>query len=252
MFGLPSDSYGLVAALFAAAVATFGLLSMAAAGDWGKRHSSDFSAFAVGYLTYVVGFHLLPDSVHEPSDWRWVGIGVMVMLGVFALVTVVSQRGVSQRHLAIGFISILALATHSFFDGVLYEALFHDMSWSEALIAIPGLLLHKFPEGVVAFYLLKEGGLSSRRAVLYAFGASALTTIAGALATRITLGYIEKFDSGPLIGLSAGALLFIVFFDLMPHASHSRDRRGYLYAGIGVAVATAAVVLRTMIGHPDH
>lgn len=254
MPGLQPDQYGLAAAVFAAVIATCGLLSMAAAGDWGKRHAPDFSAFAVGYLAVIVLFHLAPDALHESANaWSWilagfVGLGFVSLALLFA-----SNTRISRRHLAIGFASIIALGTHSFFDGVLYEAIFHDMSWDRAAIAIPGLLLHKFPDGVIAYFLLKESGFDRPRAILFAFFASALTTVGGAyLASRtLSASLGASLDPGPLIGLATGALAYIVVAELMPHAAHVRERKGYLYAAIGIAVALTAVVLRQATGgHP--
>ena len=249
MFGLQPDQYGLAAAVFAAIVATFGLLSMAAAGDWGKRHAPDFSAFAVGYLAVIVLFHLAPEALHlSPNGSQWMIAGVIGLAGVNLALAVASNAPLSRRHLATGFVSILALGTHSFFDGVLYEAIFLDMHWEEAVIAIPGLLLHKFPDGVIAYFLLKESGFDRPRSIILAFFAAAFTTVCGALSASVALDMSvgESLDPGPLIGLATGALAYIVVVDLMPHASHVRERKGYLYAGVGIAVALAAVVLRQM------
>ena len=54
---------GMVASLVAACISTVGLVSMAFLGDWGRRNSAYFSAFAVGVLSVAVIFHLLPESL---------------------------------------------------------------------------------------------------------------------------------------------------------------------------------------------
>lgn len=245
--GLSPEHYGLAASAVAAVVATFGLLSMAAAGDWGKRHAPDFSAFAVGYLSVIVLFHFAPDAIELSKEaWRWMLAGFLGLAGVGFAVAVATNSSPLRGNLAVGFASILALGAHSFFDGVLYESIFNDMRWEQAIIAVPGLLLHKFPDGVIAYFLLKESGLDRPRAIIFAFVASALTTVVGSFVASSAFAFIDvdAFPKGPLLALSTGALAYIVLFDLMPHATRVADRKGYLYAGYGMVIALAAVVFR--------
>lgn len=246
MIGAGSDNLGLVAAMAAAAVGAAGLLTMAATGDWAKRRAPYFSAFSVGYLSVVVLFHLFPEAASLGTKGAlWVVIGFISLLGVsLALGFAAHGVAINRIHLAMGFVSVIALGTHSFFDGVLYESIFHDLPANQAIITVPGLLLHKFPEGVIAFFLLRDAGFSRWRSTLIAFFATAVTTPFGAWATQTSVGFLHGVGQGPLLGLSAGALAYIIVADLMPHAGQVPARGGYLYAGLGAAIATAAIVLR--------
>jgi zinc transporter ZupT len=247
VFGLSPDSYGVAAAVVAALVGTLGLLSMAATGNWGKTHAAHFSAFSVGYLTVAILFHLLPDTLTGMDlavGVRWVCAGFVALLVLGVLVRVFAQDGVKARNLAIGFASIIALGTHSFVDGLLYEAIFHDVDPKDASIAVAGLLLHEFPEGVIAYFLLKESGLGRSSSVFLAFLAASMTTILGSLAAKVVIVAVDPPDSGPLLALSAGALIYVVGLHLAPHAQHVPNRRGYVYASLGIAAALLAVILR--------
>ncbi len=233
---------GVLASLVAAGVSTVGLLSMAALGDWGKRNSAYFSAFAIGVLLVAVLFHLTPESLSYSKDaWKSIVGGFLGMSALgFGLKLLSHNRG---HGLAIGYASIMALGFHSFVDGLIYEATYHAEMFTGSL-ATAGLLLHEFPEGVIAYFLARDAGLNSARSAVWAFVAASLTTVAGAV---FASGYIENVQAlplGPLLGLTAGGLIYIMVFHLGPHASLTPNRRGYAMASGGVVVALAALVFR--------
>ncbi len=249
MFGISPDNYGLAAAGLAALVGTLGLLSMAATGAWGRSHAAHFSAFSVGYLTVAIGFHLIPETVERMGlleGGRWVLMGFIALTVFGFVVRIFAQDGVKASNLAIGYASIIALGTHSFVDGVLYEGIFHDIGPEAAAIAVAGLLLHEFPEGVIAYFLLKDSGQGRSSAVFLAFLASSMTTILGALGAKYAILAIKPPDSGPLLALSAGALIYVVALHLAPHARQVPNHRGYAYAALGISLAMGAVLLRLM------
>jgi zinc transporter ZupT len=235
---------GLLASIIAAGVSTAGLLSMAALGDWGRRNSAYFSAFAIGVLLVAVIFHLTPEALsYSPTAWKWMLIGFAVMLALGFGFRLFTRRSSSELGLAIGYASIIALGFHSFVDGLIYEATFHA-EWFTGWLATIGLLLHEFPEGVIAFFLAREAGLTRNMSVFWAFVAASLTTIAGAAAAGVFIENVEAIPFGPMLAVAAGGLLYIMIFHLGPHASLTPKKRGYLMASFGVAVAMAALVFR--------
>lgn len=250
VFGLSSDSYGIVAAALAALVGTLGLLSIAAAGEWGRKHAPHFSAFSVGYLTAVILFHLAPDAVRKlglVDGGLWMASGFVALFFVSLLARIYARDGVMARNVAIGFASIVALGTHSFVDGWLYEGIFHEVAPEDGSIAVLGLLLHEFPEGIIAYSLLISSGLSRSASAFLAFLLASLTTIFGALAAALTIGIFRPEGSGPLLAMSAGALIYVVGLHLAPHARQVPDRRGYVYVSLGVVFAVALIILRGFI-----
>ena len=69
---------------------------------------------------------------------------------------------------AIGYASIVALGFHSFVDGLIYEATYHAEVFTGSL-ATAGLLLHEFPEGIIAYFLARDAGLNQIRSIAWAF-----------------------------------------------------------------------------------
>jgi zinc transporter ZupT len=52
---------------------------------------------------------------------------------------------------------ILGIGFHSFVDGVIYSITFVAEIFTGALTAL-GMVLHEFPEGIIAFVHLQQGG----------------------------------------------------------------------------------------------
>ncbi|MBI1392537.1 MAG: hypothetical protein GC152_07330 [Alphaproteobacteria bacterium] len=250
MFGEWGISNGLAASGIAALVSALGLLSVWALGDWGRRTSSVFSAFAVGVLSIAVAFHLFPEAIEaDPTSWRF-GVGAFILMAVagFSL-RLAMHNGRStadapnEGALAFGFASLVALGFHSFVDGLVYSSSFHGDEYT-GWVATFGLLLHEFPEGAIAYFLIRDSGLARGWSVLVAFAASSATTIAGALVAEIVLTNPTPGVIGPLLGATSGALAYVIALHLGPHASLARRPNGYLAAALGVAVATAAEAIR--------
>ncbi len=217
---------------------------MAALGDWGRRNSAYFSAFAIGVLLVAVIFHLTPEALaYSPNAWRWGLAGFLVMFALGFGIRIFTRRSTDKLGLAIGYASIIALGFHSFVDGLIYEVTFHA-EWFTGGLATIGLLLHEFPEGVIAFFLAREAGLSRNSSVLWAFFAASVTTVAGAAVAGAFIENIHDIPFGPLLALAAGGLVYIMIFHLAPHASLTPRKRGYLMASIGVAIAMIALVFR--------
>lgn len=242
---------GLMASIIAAGVSTSGLLSMLAVGDWGRRNSAYFSAFAVGLLIVAVFFHLMPEALSEdPQAWRWLITGFVSITAFGVLLFMFSGARSNGRDVALGYASIIVLGAHSFMDGVFYKTTYVTDFFTGSISTV-SLLLHEFPEGVIAFSLLRQAGLQPATAAIWAFIAASLTTVVG---TLLGAYYLELYEVPPpvLLALTAGGLLYLIVFHLAPHAYLTPNRRGYLVAGIGAAIGLTAVILHHMFPEAAH
>ncbi len=229
-------------------MSTFGIFAMALFSQWAQRNSAYCSAFAVGLLTVGVLFHLIPEAVSlSRMAVTWVAVGFAVMI----LIAIAVQASVSRRPegaaLTFGYASIIALAAHSFLDGAVYAASFQEEAFT-GWLATGGLLFHEFPEGVIAYALLAQAGLPRIRAIILAFAAAAVTTVAGTIAAQSLFGLAAEPPIAAMLGAAAGALIYVLIVHLGPHATRTPNKRGYDIAMFGVAVGTAAIILQQMSG----
>ena len=249
MFGVLTQIDGLLASCVAALISTAGILTVAYFGETAEKNTSYFAAFAVGVLGVGVGLHLIPEALDTSLmsiAWVFGGFAVMVLVGMS--IQLAAGSGEESAALTFGYASIIALAFHSFLDGAIYSASFQGQAFT-GWITVSGLMLHEFPEGVIAFFLLLSAGLSKPRAIVLAFAAASLTTIAGTVAAYGLLHITT--ESPPMVimqGGAAGALIYVLIVHLAPHAAKAPDNKGYFYAQLGVAVAIAALIFKSMNG----
>ena len=248
MFGDVQIIHGLNASLVAAATSTAGILSVAAFGALAQRRSHYFSAFAVGLLTVSVFLHLLLEAYSLSSNalsWVAGGFTLMVLIGITVQLSV--SRRAEGAALTFGYASIIALAAHSFLDGIIYSSVFQAEPFT-GWLTIGGLLFHEFPEGVIAYFLLAEAGLGRLRSIILAFLAAAFTTIAGTVGGNILIEFANGIPLAAMLGGAAGALLYVLIFHLGPHAAKAEGRGGYFFAAFGVVIGAAAVIINVLNG----
>lgn len=248
MFGDEAIIHGLSASVTAAAITTIGLVAVAAFGDLVQRYSANFAAFAVGLLTVAVLFHLIPEALDTSMDSiAWIGTGFMVMAVIAIAVQAIVYRRADGPALTFGYASVIALAAHSFLDGVVYAVVFQDEPFT-GWLTTGGLLVHEFPEAVIAFYLLAHAGLSRIPAILVGFIAAGLTTVAGTIFANVLFALTMTPPLAAMYGGAAGALIFILIVHLGPQAVNVPNKKGYDVAQLGVIVGTAAIIFDCIAG----
>ncbi len=248
MFGDDFRYFGLIASLAAAGVSMVGVFAMSMFDDWAKRNSAYCSAFAVGLLSVSILFHLIPEALSLSRlalSWVAGGFAFMVLVGIAVQAAV--SRSAEGAALTFGYASIIGLAVHSFLDGGIYAASFQEEAFT-GWLATSGLMFHEFPEGVIAFALLAQAGLSRSRAILLAFAAAALTTISGSLVAYAIIGWVDTLPIAAMLGTAAGALIYVLIVHLGPHAAKTPNKLGYDIASAGVIVGTTAIMLESLSG----
>ena len=238
--------FGLIAAF----VTTIGLLAVALRSDWSLRHADLFGLVAAGMLTAIAFLHIVPEAFALSSAapiWLATGFfgGVLVHYTIKAVFA--EREGSALPSEAIT--PIVAIAIHSFIDGVIYAVTF-AASFSSGVFTAVGLILHEFPEGVIAFAILRRHGVSNRWSFIWAFLAAAATTPLGVLISGPIMFGLGEAVLGMLFALSAGLLLFVATGPLMAPLKDMQPSRGLAALSVGVVIAIALVTL-PLPGH-DH
>ncbi|MDP3880832.1 MAG: ZIP family metal transporter [bacterium] len=133
---------------------------------------------------------------------------------------------------------------HNIGDGILLAPVFIANIWL-GLVAAFGIFVHEFVQEISEFFVLKNAGYSNKKALKLNFLVSG-TILIGALGGF----YLSSFELlvAPLIGLAAGAFIYILLVDLIPQSvKHSHRERKYLHflvwtlAGVLLILAVNAV-----------
>ena len=237
--------FGLIAAF----VTTIALIAVAARGDWSARHSGLFALAAGGMLVTLSLLHITPEafalSRHAPG---LILTGFLGGLMLSFLVRVLFPEG-GEDGPAAAATPVMAIALHSFIDGIIYSVTF-AASFSSGVYAASSLLLHKFPEGIIAFAILRHHGFGNSRSFLLAFLAAAATTPLGVISSVPFMYGLGAEAVGNLFAISAGLLLYVATGPLMEPLKEEPPVRSFLSLGGGVLIAVVIAVLP--IHGPDH
>ncbi|MCW2927338.1 MAG: Zinc transporter, family [Thermoleophilia bacterium] len=132
---------------------------------------------------------------------------------------------------------LIGLALHNFTDGVVIGAS-HEVSDTAAAGVAGGIVLHQLPVGLSFAAVLLASGIGVRRMRRNALFVALLIPV-GAL-TVLAAPHPSGTQLGSLIGVAAGAIIYIATGHLLPEA-HSEERRP------GVAIAFAAALLGSVL-----
>ena len=118
-----------------------------------------------------------------------------------------------------GVVMACAIALHNVPEGMTIGASYasnNGVMGSAALILAVLIGLHNIPEGMAVSVPLISGGMSKPKAVLLT-ALSGLPTVIGAL-LGFALGEIGPFGLALSLGFASGAMLYVVFGEILPQA----------------------------------
>jgi ZIP family zinc transporter len=214
--------------LFAAATFASTMLGGAVAMRF-KQKLHLLMGFAAGVLLGVVAFEIFPEIIEQVKTHGFQPNGIMISLVSGFLLFHVSETAlgvhhgheehyVEHRHPDLGALSALALAGHSFMDGV---AIGLGFQVSRAVGVVVGLavITHDFTDGMNSVTVLLRHDSSDKRTWPFLV-LDAAAPLLGIVMTRFVTpsqGFLVCY-----LGFFAGFLLYIGASDILPEA-HSRD-----------------------------
>lgn len=190
-------------------------------------------AFAAGVLLAVVAFDIFPEIIEEIKVNDFNPIGTMVALVLGFLIFHILEKSIliyhchdedckTHKHPHVGVASALALAGHSFMDGVGIGLGFQVSPAIGMLVAI-AVISHDFTDGMNTVSLMLNNHNTDRKSKIFLL----IDAIAPVLGAASTLLFVVPPQFLVLyLGFFAGFLLYIGASDILPeaHAEHSSYR----------------------------
>lgn len=186
--------------------------------------------FAAGVLLGVVAFDILPEIIEQIKIHDYNPIRAMIALVTGFLVFHILEKVImihhahedeyaDHKHPHVGIASALALAGHSFMDGVGIGLGFQVSNTIGIFVAI-AVIAHDFTDGMNTITLMLTHKNTTRRARWFLL-LDATTPILGVLSTllfSISDSFLVLY-----LGFFAGFLLYIGASDILPeaHSKHS-------------------------------
>lgn len=199
-----------------------------------RRVISLFLGFAAGVMLALSFFDLIPHGV-EMSGW-WGAIGGIV--GGAVLIALIDKLlphlhksatvDSSTEYIKLGYFIAVGIALHNLPEGLAIGAGFEAAPELGGAIAL-AIALHNVPEGLSLSVPLQAGGLKALKIVGVCLLAGIFTPL-GTLIGSLFYG-ISPWFVGFCLALAGGAMLYIVFDELIPESQHQSG----LHANVGLA-----------------
>lgn len=213
-------------------------------------------SFAAGALFTAAVFDLLPESAAifgpvKAALAAVLGYGFFHFINrnVFHLCPACSATHAEINFKALSGTMIVALALHSFMDGLAVyggelagRAHGHAHAGEGALVLI-AVAAHKFPEGMALALVARAGGATRRAALALSIGLEAVTTLAAGYFGAWVLGE-NVMTLAAMLGFISGGFVFIVIHALLSELfkHHPRVTVSAALAGGGCILAASALL----------
>ena len=187
-------------------------------------------ALAAGVLLGVVCFDIFPEIIEQIKTHNFSSTGVTIALVLGFLIFHILEKSIliyhcheeeciAHKHPHIGVASAIALAGHSFMDGVGIGLGFQVSPAIGLLVAI-AVISHDFTDGMNTVTLMLNNKNTDRKSKVFLL-LDAFTPVLGAASTlffRVSPQFLVLY-----LGFFAGFLLYIGASDILPeaHAEHS-------------------------------
>lgn len=229
-------------------------------GVYIKKNNGLLVSFSAGvFLIVVVG--LAREVIGHASDVAlpilWIALGSLVAMVTFRIFSHFhhhhDDHHEDEEHSRIDARRILLSdALHNIGDGVLIAASF-SVSTSVGIAAAVSIFVHELVQEISEFFVLKSSGHTTQQALSYNFMVSS-TILIGALGGYFLIDTFAMLEM-PLLALSAGAFLVVVFQDLIPESvRHSKKEKNYwkhvVFFALGLTLML--VINQTLSGGHTH
>ena len=186
--------------------------------------------FTAGVLVGVFSFDIMPEIINELKEHNFDPTGAMIAFVAGYMIFHVLEKTIlihhaheeeyaDHKHPQVGILSALALAGHSFMDGVGIGLGFQVGTSTGILVAI-AVISHDFTDGMNTVTLMLINKNTPRRAKWFLL-LDSLTPIMGAASTLLFT--LPPYYLVLYLGFFGGFLMYIGASDILPeaHSKHS-------------------------------
>jgi zinc transporter ZupT len=210
-----------------------------------KKNLHLIMGFTAGVIIGVVSFDIFPEIIEQVGANGFDPIAPMVALVAGFLVFHILEKTIlihhahedeyaDHHHPQVGVLSALALAGHSFMDGVGIGLGFQINSAVGILMAV-AVVSHDFTDGMNTVTLMLNNKNGNKKSIAFLF-IDALAPVLGAASTIFFS--LSPYFLVLYLGFFAGFLLYIGASDILPEA-HSKQSS---YRTIGLTVLGAVFI----------
>jgi len=231
----------LVLSVMAGLATVIGALAILAFGKPEEKTLAIFFGLAAGIMFSVAVIDLLPSSFQYGSLISMLaglifGICLLKVLSLLLNLEKLSRSGRDSIYLRrMGYLIAIGISLHDLPEGIAIAAGFTAtvrLGWKIAI----AIGLHNIPEGMITAAPLVMSGLAPLR-VLATTGIVSIFTPLGTLLGLVIVSISKSYVSF-LLAMAAGAMIYIVLFEIIPEGK----KRHPNYARLGMVLGVLLII----------
>jgi len=208
-------------------------------------------ALALGALTSLMAFDIVPEMFEEGAKWYLILIFVALGFAILFLLDLIApdhdehhdtpENHDSENSAHIGIMSAIAVILHNIIEGMTVYTLSMS-SLQQGLILAISIGLHNIPMGMLIYSTLSH---KSRKSKILLLTLVVVSTPVGGLIMMLMSGLLTEAIISILVSIAAGMILYLIFMELLPHVIKTKPRT---LSVIGVIIGFVVVLLSCLLG----
>lgn len=186
-----------------------------------NRYLSAIIEFSAGLMTAVVCFELIPEAFNVGGiSPAFLGIIAGIIVIIIIENYIKNSKSLKKAYhnnslLRAGLLTSIGIALHNFPEGFAVGSGF-EASLSLGLTITAVIIIHDIPEGIAMAVPMRAGGFSRRKAFFYTLLSGVPMGLGAFLGAA--LGNISQSLIAVCLGFASGAMLYIVYGELVPES----------------------------------
>lgn len=219
---------------------TIGAIVLFMKRNWSNRSLAVFLGLASGVMVAVVLLDMMPSALL--SNYKAAILGTV--LGLAAIWYTDLWLGQKMKGpetlLGLGYLIMLGIAMHDLPEGMAI-AMGGELKARTGMVIALAIAIHNIPEGMAIAAPLLMGG-QRRLRILMETAAIGLITPLGSGIGKLSLAVLPQLLPW-LLGFASGIMLYLVMFQLWPHASAKGPRSRWLGFCAGILIISLATFI---------
>lgn len=242
---------GALASLIAGAATGLGALPMLVMERPSEARQNELLGFAAGVMLAASFFSLILPAIDialEDGMVRWQAaslVAAAVLIGAAALASLnrlvpsledlgIGPTGIAGATLRRIWLFVVAITLHNFPEGMAVGVSFGTGDWTVGQSTALGIGIQNMPEGLAVAVALMGAGYSRTKSVLFALLTGLVEPIGGLFGVTLVTFASTLLPWG--LGFSAGAMIYVVTSDMIPHAYAEERGRGRISVGFMIGL----------------
>jgi len=208
------------------------------------------------FISYHLGHEAMENSTNILSAPIWIIIGMLGIILIFKILPSFHHHHDEHEEMKdhdcceIDTRKILISdAIHNIADGILLVSSF-AVSTYLGVITVLGIFVHEIIQETSEFFVLKQSGYSTKKALVVNFLVSS-TILIGSIGGYFLIGMFSLLEP-ILLSIAAGAFFIVVIYDLIPHSirqsshkTHYLKHLTFFFLGILIMIGINSITVES-------